>query len=105
MKKKKKDSSIKHKVIRDIRTLFKPDEEDYYELIRINNVFDDNFIECESDVDKDKTLLIEEYLDKIRSYLNNMINAVKIQGECTFQIKISKYFIPFCLTSEIIHPR
>ena len=34
-----------------------------------------------------------------------MINAVKIQGECTIQITISKYFIPFCLTSKIIHPR
>ena len=61
--KKKKHSSIKYKVIRDIRTLFKPDEDDYYELIRMNNVFDDSIIEYESNVDKDKTLSIEQYLD------------------------------------------
>ena len=56
---KKKDNDIK-----DIRTLFEP-EEDYYEPIKIGNAFDDNYIECESNGDKDKTLSIKEYLDKI----------------------------------------
>ena len=39
---------------------------------RISNAFDDNFIENESDGDKDKALSIEEYLDKIRPYLSDI---------------------------------
>lgn len=56
-------------------------KEDYYELVRISNVFDDNFIQYENNGDKDKTLSIEEYLDKIGPYLINMINDLKTQSE------------------------
>ena len=54
-------------------------EEDYYEPIRISNDFDDNFIEYESHGNKNKTLSIEECLDKIIPYLINMINDLKTQ--------------------------
>ena len=56
-------------------------KEDYYELVRISNVFDDNFIQYENNGAKDKTLSIEEYLDKIGPYLINMINDLKTQSE------------------------
>ena len=56
-------------------------KEDYYELVRISNVFDYNFIQYENNGDKDKTLSIEEYLDKIGPYLINMINDLKTQSE------------------------
>ena len=36
------------KIIRNKRTQFETEEEDYYELIRISNAFDDNFIGYES---------------------------------------------------------
>ena len=52
-------------------------KEDYYELVRISNVFDDNFIQYENNGDKDKTLSI----DKIGPYLINMINDLKTQSE------------------------
>ena len=47
----------------------------------MHNTFDDNYIEYESNGIKDKTLLIEEYLDKIRPYLSDIINYHKTQGE------------------------
>ena len=47
MLKKKKNNSIKDKLIREKRTLFEPDEEDYYEPIRIGNAFSSNYIEYE----------------------------------------------------------
>ena len=78
--KKKKDSNIKDKVIRDKRTLFDSDEEDYYEPVRTDNAFSSNYIEYKSNGDKHKTLSIEEYLDKIRPYLNNIINHFKNPG-------------------------
>ena len=56
--KQEKGNDIKDK-IKDIRTLFESDEEDYYEPVRISNPSDDNFIKYESNGDKDKTLSIE----------------------------------------------
>ena len=46
-----------------MRTLFETEEEGYYEPVRIRNVFDDNFIEYESNGDKDKTISILIRLD------------------------------------------
>ena len=40
-------------------------EEDYYEPIRSVNAFGSNYIEYKSNGSKDKTLFIEDYLDKI----------------------------------------
>ena len=72
------------KILRGTRTLFEP-EEDYYEPLRIGNAFNSNYIEHESNGDKDRKLTINEYLDKIRPYLNNMIKDLKIQGEWKIQ--------------------
>ena len=60
--------------------------EDYYEPIRISNAFCSNYIKYESNRYKDKTLSIEEYLDKIRPYLSNMINNLKTQVEWKIQL-------------------
>ena len=72
------------KILRGIRTLFES-EEDYYEPLRIGNAFNSNYIEYESNGDKDRKLTINEYIDKIRPYLDNMIKDLKIQGEWKIQ--------------------
>ena len=41
--------------------------------------------EYESNGDKDKALSIEEYFDKIRPYLTNMINDLKTKDEWKIQ--------------------
>ena len=56
-------------------------DEDYYKAIRINSSLDNNYIECESKGDKNKTLSIKEYLNMIRPYLRDIINDHKTQGE------------------------
>ena len=81
-------------MIRNIRTLFKPGKH-YYEPIRIGNAFSSNYIEYESNGDKDKTLSIEEYLDKIRTYLSNMINDHKTQGDWKKSTNNSNYLFFF----------
>ena len=52
-------------------------EEDYYHSVRVGNVWSNNCVESESDGDKNKTLSIEEYLNKNRPHLNNIINDLK----------------------------
>ena len=53
-----------NKAIRDISTLFeKPD--DYYKPIRVDNYWNKNYIEYESNGDKNKYLSIEKCLNEI----------------------------------------
>ena len=64
--------SIKEKVIFGIMmTLNK--EEDYYESKRVRNVWNNNYIEYESNGDKNRNLSLDEYRNKIKTYLRNMI--------------------------------
>ena len=46
-----------------MRILFASDAEDNCEPVRIGHSFSSNYIEYESNGDKDKKLSIEEYLD------------------------------------------
>ena len=94
-RKNKKDDDIKDKIIRHIKTLFESDKESYYKLGRIGNGFDSNYIEYESNGDKNKTLSTEEYLDKIRPYLSNTINNLKNQSEWKIQLTVTVNFISF----------
>ena len=55
---------------------FKP-KEDNYKPLRIGNVFSSNYIEYKSNGDKDKTLTIKDYLDKIKPCLSDIINDHK----------------------------
>ena len=51
-----------------------------------------NYIEYESNGDKDKALSIEEYLDEITPYLNNFIDEHRIQGEWKIQLTLTINF-------------
>ena len=60
---------IKDRMLRDIRNLFEhEDEENYYKAVRVSNFWSNNSIEYESNDDKNQTLSVEEYLNKIRIY-------------------------------------
>ena len=60
-------------MIRDIRTFFEQQEEDYYKHKRVNNFRNNNYIEYESNGDKNRNLSPDEYLSKIKPYLGNII--------------------------------
>ena len=68
-----KKEAIKDKIIRDIKNLFEQ-KEDYYKPVRVVNFCSNNYIEHESNGDRNKTLPIEEYL---RPYLKDIINNLK----------------------------
>ena len=95
------DDDIECKGLRDRRTLFEP-EEHYYGPVRISNAFDDDFIQYENNGDKDKTLSIKEYLDKIIPYLSDMINDLKTQDEWKIQLTIAINFFILKILTELV---
>ena len=90
----KKDNTIKDKVLRDIRTLFELHEDDYYKPIRTGNASSSNYIEYESNGDKDKSLPVNEYLNKIIPNLSDMINDLKTQGEWKIELTMDVNYMP-----------
>ena len=80
--------------------------EDYYKPIIVNSSFDNNYIQYESK--GDKILTIKEYLNMIESYLVDMINDHKNQGEWKIQLSAEISFIsskPDSDETRIMHTR
>ena len=48
----KKTKAIKDRILRDIKNLFEHEEENYYKPVRVNNSWSNNYIECESNGDR-----------------------------------------------------
>ena len=65
--------------------------EDYYKPIIVNSAFNNNYIQYESK--GDKIQIIEEYLSMIESYLVDVINDHKNQGEWKIQLSAEINFI------------
>ena len=61
--------AIKDRILPDINNLFEhKEEENYYKPVRVSNFWSNNYIEYESNGDRNKTLSVEEYLTKISPY-------------------------------------
>ena len=75
------ERSIKDKTIRDIKTLFEQ-EEDYYKSKRVNSFWNNNYIEINGD--KYRNLSLDEYLNKIKPYLKDII--IDIQSSDIWKI-------------------
>ena len=93
-KEKQNERIIKDRIIRDIRTLFEQQEEDYYEPKRVSNFWNNNYIEYESNSDKNRNLSLDEYLNKIEPYLGNTIIGVHNSDAWKIQLTITiKFFL------------
>ena len=66
---KRENIEIKNRVIRYIRNFFEYEEENYYKPVRDCDFWRNNYIEHGSNRDRNKALLVKEYLNKIRQYL------------------------------------
>ena len=57
----KKTKAIKDRILRDINNLFEheKEEENYYKPVRLSNFLSNNYIEHESNGDRNKTLLVK----------------------------------------------
>ena len=59
----------------------------------MSNIWSNDYIEYKSYGDRNKTLSVEEYLNKIRSYLKDIINNLKISDTWKIQLTIANNFI------------
>ena len=55
----------------------KKEEENYYKPVRVSNVLSNNYVEYESNNDREKIVSPEEYLNKVRPYLTGIKNNLK----------------------------
>ena len=76
------------------------EEEKHYKLVRVSNFWSNNYIEYESNGDRNKTLSVEEYLNKISPYLKDKINNLKKSDTWKFQLKIANKSIYFIDNDE-----
>ena len=74
---KKENEVLKDIIFRDIRHLFDHEEKNYYKPARVSNFWSNNYVEYESKGDRNKTLSVNEYLNRIRTYLKDTINNLK----------------------------
>ena len=56
------------KKLNQSKTQKQSEVDDYYKPNRVGNLWDSNYIEYESNADKNKNLSLDEYLEKIRHY-------------------------------------
>ena len=68
------------------------EEGSYYKPVRVNNFWIKNYIEYESNSERNKTLPVEEYLKKIRPYLKD-INNLEKPDTWKIQLAIANNFI------------
>ena len=61
--------------------------------MKVRNFQGNNFTEYESNDDRNKTLSVEEYLNKIRPYLKDITNNLKKSGTWKIQLTIANNFI------------
>ena len=66
-----------YKEIKDLEHLFDEINDDYCKSILVKSSFNESYKEYESRGDKDKTLSIQQYLNKITPYLKELINNHK----------------------------
>ena len=68
-KKQYNERLIKDGILRDIRILFEQEENDkyYYKPKRVNNFWNNNYIQYDRNGIKNKNLSLEEYLNKIET--------------------------------------
>ena len=92
---KKEIKGTKDKVLRNIQNIFEygKEEENYYKPVRVNNFWSNNYSEYNSNCDRNKTLSVEEYLDKVRPYLKYIINDLKQSDTWKIQLTITLNFI------------
>ena len=87
---KKESKSIENRIIRDIRNLFKHEEEkNYYKPVTVVNFWSNSYIEYGSNGDRNKTLSVEEYLNIIRPYLKYIINNFKESDAWKIQLAVA----------------
>ena len=82
------------RTLRDIRNLLEHEEEkNSFKTERVGNFGRNNYVKYKSNRDKNKTLSVEEYLNKTRPYLKDIINDLKKSDTYKIQLTIKINFL------------
>ena len=93
----KETKAVKDRILRDIKNLSEHEkEENYYKPVRVSNFWSNNYIEYKCNGDRNKTLSVEWYLNKIKPYLKDIINNLTWK----IQLTIANNFISFIDNDE-----
>ena len=79
--------------MRDIKNLTKHEEEHYYKPSREGSFWSNCYIQYKSNGDRNKTVSIEEYHNKIGEYLKYIINNLKNYHTGRIQLIIDINFV------------
>ena len=71
----------------------KKKEENYYKPVIVNNFWSNKYVEYESNGDRNKTLSVEEYVNKVSPYLQDIINNLKKSDTYEIQLTIANNFM------------
>ena len=97
----KENKAIKGITVRDVRNIFgNKEEENYYKLVTVSIFCCNNYIEYERSSDRNKTLSVKEYFNKIRPYLKDIINNLNKSDTQKIQVTIAIIFISFIDNDE-----
>ena len=83
-----------------MRTLFDQEEEDYYKPKRVSSFWNNNYIEYKSNGDKNRNLSLDKYLNKIETYLRNIIIDLQNSDAWKIQLTIAINFISSKVSAE-----
>ena len=91
----KETKATKDRILRDIKSLFEyeKEEENYYRPVTVSNFWSNSYIHYKNNGDRNKTLLFEEHLNKIKPYLKDITNNLKKSNLRKIQLKIANNFI------------
>ena len=111
----KENKAIKDRILKGIRNVFRlgkenntikdmilnyiinfsetEEEENYSKPVRVSNFWSNNYVEFESNSGTNEILSVEEYLNKIRSYLKDIIKNLKKSNTWKVQLLIANNFI------------
>ena len=97
-KKKLNERIIKDRITGDIRTLFEQQEIDDCEPKSVSSFLNNNYIEYDTNGDKNRDFSLDEYLNKIKPYVKNII--INLQNSDTWKIELTiaiwLYFFKGC---------
>ena len=62
----KENKAVIGRILTDTKNLSEYEEEENYKPVRVRHFWSNNYIEYKSNGERNKTLSVEEYLDKIR---------------------------------------
>ena len=99
-KENKNERLIKDKIIRDIREYFERQEEDYYKPKRISSFWNNKYIEYKGNGSRNNDLSLDEYLNKIKPYLKDIMIDLHRSDIWKIQLTIAINFISSKDTEE-----